>query len=172
MPVSRWTDHILGAGDHASRPAASATAVDALYACTDHGVLYKSDGVSAWADWLDPRDVVDDSVIAVILDTPTASDQLDVVVPFDCTITDVTLLADVSGDIVVDIWYDTYANYPPTDADTITASAVPTLSTAIKSVDSTLTGWTTALTEGDVLRFNIDSAATVARVLLSLGVTR
>lgn len=112
------------------------------------------------------------SAINVVFDAPSASDQLDVVVPFGCTITEVTLLADASGDIVIDIWKDTYANFPPTDADTITASAPPTLSSAAKSQDSTLSGWTTTITAGDVLRFNVDSVATVTRVTLCLKVTR
>lgn len=93
-------------------------------------------------------------------------------IPFACTINQVTLLADQSGSIVVDIWKDTYANYPPTVADTITASAKPTLSAAEKSQDSTLTGWTTSISAGDILRFNVDSATTVTRVTLSLKVTK
>lgn len=91
-------------------------------------------------------------------------------VPFDCVITGWRLLADVSGSIVIDVWKDTYANYPPTVADTITASAKPTLSSATKNESSTLTGWTTTLTAGDVLFFNVDSAATVTAVELSLYV--
>lgn len=91
-------------------------------------------------------------------------------VPFACTITQVTLLADQSGSIVIDIWKDTYANYPPTVADTITAAAKPTLSSAVKSQDATLTGWTTTITAGDILRFNVDSATTVERVTISLKI--
>jgi hypothetical protein len=95
-------------------------------------------------------------------------------VPFACTITGVTLLSTdanaTAGSIVVDIWKDTYANYPPTVADTITASAKPTLSSANKSENTTLTGWTTAIAAGDVLGFNVDSAATVTRVMLTLTV--
>lgn len=96
----------------------------------------------------------------------------DLEVPFACTINRVTLLADQSGSIVIDIWKDTYANYPPTVADTITASAKPTLSAAAKYQDATLTGWTTSISAGDTLRFNVDSASTVTRVVLSLKVTR
>lgn len=92
-------------------------------------------------------------------------------VPMACTITAVRMLADQSGSIVVDIWKDTYANYPPTDADSITASAVPTISTATKSQDTTLTGWTTSISAGDILGFNVDSATTVTRVTLQLTVT-
>jgi len=46
-------------------------------------------------------------------------------VPFACTISRATTLADQSGSIVIDVWKDTYANYPPVDADSITASAPP-----------------------------------------------
>ena len=93
-------------------------------------------------------------------------------VPFACTINRVTMLADQSGSIVVDIWKDTYANYPPTDADSITASAVPTISATTKSQDTTLTGWTTAIAAGDILGFNVDSITTVTRVTLALKVTK
>lgn len=93
-------------------------------------------------------------------------------IDFDCTIDSVTLLADQTGSIVVDIWNDTYANYPPTDADSITASAVPTISSATKSTDATLTGWTTSISAGDILGFNVDSITTCERVTLVLKVTR
>lgn len=73
-----------------------------------------------------------------------------------------------SGSIVIDVWKDTYANYPPTVADTITAAAKPTLTAAAKNEDSALTGWTTAFTAGDTLGFNVDSATTVTKVMLAL----
>ena len=96
----------------------------------------------------------------------------DIEVPFNCTINAATLLADQSGSAVIDVWKVAYASYPPTVADKITASAPPTLSAAAKSQDATLTGWTTTITAGDVLRINVNSASTVTRVLLSLKITR
>lgn len=93
-------------------------------------------------------------------------------VPYACTITAAEIVADQSGSIVIDVWKDTYANFPPVDADSITASAPPTLSSAQKSTDATLSGWTATLAEGDYLAFNVDSAATVTRVTLALKVTR
>lgn len=95
----------------------------------------------------------------------------DIFLDFACTITGVTMLADASGSIVVDIWKDTYANYPPTVADTITASALPTISTATKSQDTTLTGWTVAIPAGSCLRFNVNSVTTIKRLTLALKVT-
>lgn len=94
-------------------------------------------------------------------------------VPFACTINAVRMFADVSGSIVVDIWKDTYANFPPLVGDSICASAKPTLSAAAKSQDVTLTGWTTAIAAGDILRYNVEATpATVTLVLVSLTVTR
>jgi hypothetical protein len=95
-----------------------------------------------------------------------------VVAPANCTISSATLLSTdasvTSGSIVVDVWKDTYASYPPTVADTITASAKPTLSSATKSQDSTLTGWTTSVTAGDILGFKVDSVTTLTRASLFL----
>ena len=101
----------------------------------------------------------------------SASDTVWVRVPYTGTITKVSLLADATGSIVIDVWKDTYANYPPTVADTIAAAAKPTLSSANKSEDSTLTGWTTAVTAGDVLKFNVDSVSGLTQVALLLEIT-
>ena len=93
-------------------------------------------------------------------------------VPFACTITKATSLADQSGSIVVDIWKDTYANFPPTNADTITSATPPTITTATKAQDSTLTDWTKTITAGDILAYNVDSCTTIERVTISLTVER
>lgn len=93
-------------------------------------------------------------------------------VPFDAVIVSARLGADASGSIVLDLWRDTYANYPPDVGDTITASAKPTLSSALKAEDTTLTGWSTTLTRGQWLRVHVDSAATCKRVVLSLGLRK
>ena len=92
--------------------------------------------------------------------------------PFNCIIVGATVLCDQSGSIVVDIWKDAYASYPPTDADSITASAPPTVASATKSEDTTLTGWTKNITAGDCIRYNVDSATTVTRAAILLRVIR
>lgn len=96
----------------------------------------------------------------------------DLQINFGCTIVAWTLLGDQSGSIVVDIWKDTYANYPPVIGDVITASAKPTITTAVKNTSTTLTGWTTSIAAGDTLRFNVNSVTTLTRVTLILKVTR
>jgi len=111
--------------------------------------------------------VIDGGGIAI-----TTGQKGHIEISFACTIQQVTMLADQSGSIVVDIWKDTYANFLPTDADSITASAVPTITTATKSQDTTLTGWTTAIAAGDILAFNVDSCTTITRCTISLKVAK
>jgi hypothetical protein len=91
-------------------------------------------------------------------------------VPFACTIVAARMFADQSGSIVVDIWKDTYANFPPVNADSITSATPPTISATDKSQDTTLSSWTTAIAQGDILGFNVDSATTVQRVTVELTV--
>ena len=93
-----------------------------------------------------------------------------VTVPYNCTAKSWTILAENSGSVVVDIWKDTYANYPPTVADTIAGSEKPTISSGIKNQDNSLTTWTTALSEGDILAFNIDSVTDITKIYLSINV--
>lgn len=87
-----------------------------------------------------------------------------------------TILLDVSGSIVINIWKCTYTDFaPPTHpavGDKITASAPPTVTGALKSTDSTLTGWTTSFAAGDIFGFNVDSVASAKRATIALKVLR
>lgn len=87
-------------------------------------------------------------------------------VPFDATIIGWVILADQSGSCVVDVKKATYSGFPTTAS--IAASAKPTLSTAQKNKDTTLTGWTTSLASGDLLEFVVDSVTTCTRVTVIL----
>jgi hypothetical protein len=97
---------------------------------------------------------------------------VDVVAPYTGTITGWTLLGDQSGSAVIDLWSDVYANYPPTVADTITASAKPTATSATSAQSSTLTGWDTALTAGDIIRAKPDSLTAFTRLVLVVAYSR
>lgn len=88
--------------------------------------------------------------------------------PFKLQPIEWTLLGDQSGSIVIDIWKDSYANFPPVVGDSVTASAKPTISSAAKAQSSTLTGWTTTWSAGDTLRLNVDSVTTLQRATLAI----
>lgn len=97
----------------------------------------------------------------------------DLEIPFSCEIEAWTILADQAGAIKIDVWKDTYANYPPTDADSITNGNEPEIVASDDSAqDTDLSDWTTTrITAGDTLRFNVDSVATITRATLSLKVS-
>lgn len=78
-----------------------------------------------------------------------------VISPYTGTIKRWYLIADQSTTTTVDIWKS--AGAIPTNTNTITASAKPALSAAELGNSSTLTGWTTAVTAGDVLIMEVES---------------
>lgn len=97
----------------------------------------------------------------------------DFVVPFNCRISQSELLADVAGSLVVDIRRTTFANFPPTAADSIVGSKPPTLNNEIKSQDNALNTWTFQLNDGDVLRWIITSITTpITQITATLQVSR
>jgi hypothetical protein len=76
-------------------------------------------------------------------------------VPYSGTIVEWTLVADEAIICVVDVWKE--AGALPTNADSITASAKPTLSSSSVGGSSSLTGWDTTVTAGDVFAFELES---------------
>lgn len=110
--------------------------------------------------------------------TITSGSHIYIVIPFNCTIVSATSLADQSGSVALDWWKCTYANFDagsthPVSGDKITASAPPSISGATKSQDSTLTGWTTSLSKGDILAAVATGAATsITRVTMALSVVK
>jgi hypothetical protein len=89
-------------------------------------------------------------------------------IPYAGTIVSWRLIAAESGSVVMDVWKTNAA--VPTDGNTITASAKPTLSSQQLADSSTLTGWTTSVAVGDVFGFEVESATTVTRVVLVLEI--
>lgn len=102
----------------------------------------------------------------------SSNSVVDLYVPFGATVTSSTVLADAATSAVVAVWRDTYANYPPTIADSITGANPPTLSAASKAQDTTLTGWTTAIPAGSTLRFSVASNSAASRLSVSLAATK
>lgn len=94
----------------------------------------------------------------------------DITIPFNGYINAWYLTADQAGSIVIDVWKDTFANFPPTVLDTIAGSEKPTLSSAAFNSDTNLTTWTNQVTSGDVIRFNVDSVTTITRANLVIKI--
>lgn len=119
------------------------------------------------------------AVITAVIDgggsVLTAGVKGDIYVPFACSLVSVTLLADVAGAAVVQIWDDVYANYPPTVGDSMSAGGTdPTISATNDHAQITsFSGWAkTTIAAGDTLRFNVVSATTITRLTVALTVTK
>jgi hypothetical protein len=92
--------------------------------------------------------------------------------PFNCTLTSVTLLADQVGSIVVDLKKVNYTNYDGSAGTSIVSATPPSISSGVKTQDTSLTNWTTQITDGDIIGISVTSAATVTRVVLVLRATK
>lgn len=92
--------------------------------------------------------------------------------PYGLVISRATMLGDVSGSMTVDVQVDTLAAYPPTTGDSIVASNPPRLASQSASEDVTLTGWTTTIAAGAVVRFQVLSNTIVGRLTLILDGVR
>jgi len=75
-----------------------------------------------------------------------------------CTIVGWDIVVD-SGTATVDVWKIATGTAKPTVANTITASAKPAISTGTAVASITLTGWTTAVSPGDIIGFNLDATS-------------
>lgn len=99
-----------------------------------------------------------------------AGTKVDIPFDFDGTIIGWGLFADQVGSCTVDLWKDTVGNYPPTVADTITASAKPSISADDAAVSTSLPGWTTSILDGQTIRVNVDSCSTITRLVIKLRI--
>ncbi len=89
-----------------------------------------------------------------------------VFIPYNCTITGWVITGDQVGSCVIDIWKDTYANFPPTAADSIAGSEKPTLASARTNIDLSLSPPWAAVTAGDCIMFYVESCSTLTKINL------
>ena len=98
-------------------------------------------------------------------------------VPFNCTITDYQIITDISSETTIDIWKSSYTDYDggathPVNADSITALEPVFVLDAVKNFDVSLSGWTVALTKGDILFFNVDANDLATKIQINLNVIK
>ena len=148
--------------------ATAADTVARLARGTDGQVLRSTGSTVAWEDDFYTLPFFIDGGGSVI----STGRKLPVEAPMAGVIVAARAFLDQSGSISVDLWKDTYANYPPVDADSITASAPVAISSALKSEDVTLTGWTTSVAAGDIIFPNVDSVATATWAAIFLRVRK
>lgn len=93
--------------------------------------------------------------------------EVTISIPWNCIIREVVVTTfGGTGSCVIDIEKSTYSGFPTTAS--ITASAKPTITSGTKYSDATLTGWTTVLSAGDVLRFQLESSTVFSQISVVL----
>jgi len=92
------------------------------------------------------------------------------IIPYNYTITGWSIIGDTTGSIVFDIWKNN--STIPTIADTITASAKPTLSSQQFLSSTTLTGWTTSGLANDKIIISVNSVSTLTKVTLTINLNK
>lgn len=178
-----WTNNTIGLAVLTGTPAASPTPPNITQSTTIWEISLAQVYVGAAVNTIAAGNITDEriwagsnekefSIQVVIGDgvqvVPTGIKGY-VEVPVDCYLTGWRIVGDASGSIVVGIWRDTYANFPPTSGDIILSSAKPTLSSAQKNQN---TSQRLLLSKGNWLAINVESASTVKQVTLSLLCTK
>lgn len=74
------------------------------------------------------------------------------------------------GSCTLDIWKKSATGGWPTNSDTITASAKPSLSSAIEGSSSTLTAWTTSVAIGDKFVLEVESVTNLSAITIVLTI--
>lgn len=111
--------------------------------------------------------------------TPSTGLKGFVQIPFACTITGWSLIADQSGSASIDVWFLAGSAPPsapsiPTSASKISASAPAALAStqAASGGSSAVSTWSTTLSQWGTLAFNLTAASTVNRITLELQITK
>lgn len=92
------------------------------------------------------------------------------VVPYSGTITGWYIVTNTNTTATIDIWK--LNAVIPTNANTITASAKPSVTAASYASSSTLTGWTTSVAVGDVMVIEIEANNTATEIALILQIEK
>lgn len=94
------------------------------------------------------------------------------VVPYNASIQSWSVVSDVSGSIVVDVWKRASYAIPTNNTYSIAGTEKPTLTSQQINTDLSLSTWTTDLNTGDVIAFNVDSASTLTRATIEITLNK
>ena len=92
-------------------------------------------------------------------------------IPYNAEIKKWTLLSEQTGNIQIDVWKNTYNNFPPTSSDSITGTNYPNLSSQNKN-QGNVSSWTTTINAGDIIKFNVDSVTDIHDCILIIEITK
>jgi hypothetical protein len=145
---------------------------NALPAATEIGdALVVAAGLApAWVPQYADLEIVLDGSGATIL----TGVKMDVPVDFACEVVGWSMFCDAAVNARVDLWSDSFANFPPTIADTMPgADANKPRVVAAAKASGGVSGWTkTAIAAGDIIRVNLDTNDAAVRITVGVKLRR
>jgi hypothetical protein len=91
--------------------------------------------------------------------------------PVAGTITNVEVITSGGpGSCIINIWKAPFASFPPSTANSICGSSLPSITNGTTYKDSVLSGWTTTINADDILAFVLTSSSTFTQIQITLGV--
>lgn len=88
---------------------------------------------------------------------PASTTPIDIIIPYACTLKEVYITAQGGiGSCTVDVWKTPIGSFPPSGANDITGGVPPAIaSSSTPYTNTTLTGWTVACAQNDVIRLTL-----------------
>lgn len=93
-------------------------------------------------------------------------------VPYDCTITGWSLVASTVGDLVLDLRYTDWPDYPPWPQDSIVGATPPELNSVSTAKQDALVDWGADLVAGGIVACVVTSCTDIGYFTLNVQVTR
>jgi hypothetical protein len=133
-------------------------------------VLKKNSGTDYDDSWISLLEPIKFSLNnnGSVLTTPATAK---VVIPYNCTITNWSILLDQSGSVQFDVKRCTFSAYP-TFVSLVGGGTSPAVTSAVKASSAPASWTSTALNAGDIVQFSLTSASTATTADLVLQLTR
>jgi len=114
------------------------------------------------------RTLTKDSV-QTFIDISAGSGEMSVIVPFNCTVESITVVADVTGEVTLDISSTTLEDYP-NDFDLVTDASITF--DDLKYQEIIFDGTITELAKDAILKFEASSVENAAKLFVSVNIIR
>lgn len=102
----------------------------------------------------------------------TTGYKVDMTIPFNLAPRSYRFVGTPTGSIYVDLYRDTYTNYPSGQTGTVHGITGPYINSGVKNTDSVLSGWTGSWNAYDILRVNVKSVSTITNATLTINYSR
>jgi hypothetical protein len=99
----------------------------------------------------------------------TGAKKAYITVPYDCSVTGWRVVCDPASNVTLDVWNDVFANFPPTDADSmISTGTKPATSSSTSGEDLTVDWADTTIAENSVIEVEVETNSAATWIALDI----